>query len=819
MQEEIPFGKWLRKQRRVLDLSRQAFANQVGCAEVTLRRIEAGTLKPSTELASLLLEKLGIPETERPQWISFARGLTGFPPSTIASSNKPITNLPSPLTTFIGREKEQADVIQLITKHRLVTLTGSGGVGKTRFAIKIGEQLLENYPDGVWLVELAPLADPALVPQTVAAILGAEERTSRPILATLIDHLRGKRLLLILDNCERLIQASAEVAESLLRSCPFVHILATSRELLGVAGEKSFRVPSLSFPDSARPIQVDSLTQYESVRLFVDRALTAFPGFALTDDNALAVAQVCHWLDGIPLAIELAGARIELLRVEQIAERLDNRFQLLTGGGRTALPRHQTLSALIDWSHDLLTEPERILLRRLSVFAGGWMLDAAEAVCVGDGIEQSHILDLLTQLVNKSLVIAERAQGEEARFRILETIRQYALEKLKASGEADTLRKRHAMYYLVLAEAVVITQLLPAWQDPVQTEYDNIRVALAWSQSAQGNADLGLRLAGALAMFWTGNPMYWREGTRWMEDVLANADVEQVDNIQLRARILEGLGFISVFQRNYEAGEIYFAKCQILFQELGDVSSSAMALGGLGVLARERGDTTTARLRLEESLATFRKLGEKRSIASTLNTLGEVLVMQEDAEGATRLLDESLTLSQELGDLSSTHFALNHLGHVAQLQGEYERATRLHQESLVLFDQIGPRHGMSMWAHHSLGETALAQKNSTLAGTHFIEALELCRDLGDDLLMAWCLGGLAGVAALNEEPERAAWLWGAADALRQSIGGRPAPAARATHEQLQAQVRKQLGEARFYAKWAAGQVASAEEAICEAQRQ
>jgi non-specific serine/threonine protein kinase len=495
---------------------------------------------------------------------------------------------------------------------------------------------------------------------------------------------------------------------------------------------------------------------------------------------------------------------------------LGDRFQLLTGGGRTTLPRHQTLAALIDWSHDLLTEPERILLRRLSAFAGGWMLEAVEAVCVGDGIEQSQVLDLLTQLVNKSLVIAERAQGEEARYRMLETIRQYALEKLTASGEVDVLRKRHAMYFLQLAEEVVIAQLQVAWQDRMQSEYDNLRAALAWSQSAKETTELGLRLAGALTMFWIGNSMYWREGTRWLQNVLAHADVEQVDNIKLRARILEGLGFMSVFQRNYEAGEIYFAKCQMLFQELGDVSSSAMSLGGLGVLARERGDITTARLRLEETLAIFRKLGEKKNIASTLNTLGEVLVMQEDAEGATRLLEESLALSQELGDLAGIHFALNHLGQVAQLQGEYERAARLHQESLMLFDQIGLRHGMSMWAYQSLGETALAQENPTLAGTYFIKALGLCRDLGDQLLMAWCLAGLAGVAALNEEPERAAWLWGAAEAVRQTIGGRPAPAARAVYERLQAEVRQQLGETAFNAKWTEGQAASVEQAIDEA---
>src|SRR6266545_3268645 len=330
------------------------------------------------------------------------------------------TNLPAQLTSFVGREQAITDVTQLLTTARLVTLTGPGGTGKTRLALQVAAGVLEAYSDGVWLVELAPLADAALIPRAVASALGLREEAGRPILATLTDFLRARHLLLILDNCEHVVAACAQSAAALLRGCPNVRILASSREALGIAGEAPFRVPSLATPDPRRLPPIETLADYEAVRLFVERATTVLPGFRLTSDNAPAVAQVCARLDGIPLALELAAARVNVLRVEQIAARLDDRFRLLTGGSRTAVPRQQTLRALIDWSHDLLAALEQQVLRRLSVFTGGWTLEAAEAVCAGDGIEQYDILDVLTQLVNKSLVVGEREQGQETRYRLLE---------------------------------------------------------------------------------------------------------------------------------------------------------------------------------------------------------------------------------------------------------------------------------------------------------------------------------------------------------------------------------------------------------------
>jgi predicted ATPase len=825
------FGELLRFLRRKADLTQRELSIAVGYSESQISRLEQNERAPEeATLAARFVPALYI--EDEPQWVVrlLELGATTHSHAPNADVLQPIAeakstphNLPIQLTSFIGREKEIAEIKRLLSNEgsvRLLTLTGHGGCGKTRLALQSASGLLDDFHDGVWLIELAPLADPALLPQTVAAVLGLKEEPDRPLLSTLANHLRGKRILLILDNCEHLVQASAQLADALLHACPEVHILATSREMLGISGERALIVSSLSMPDPHESPSVELLNQYEAVKLFAERARTVMPGFTLTDENSIAITQICQRLDGIPLALELAAARLRMLPVEQIAARLNDSFRLLTGGSRTVLPRHQTLQALIDWSYELLTHSEQVVFRRLAVFAGGWTLEAAEAVCIGEGIKTDEVFDLLAHLLDKSLVLAEE-HSKTARYRMLETIRQYALSKLAASGAADIVRRRHAEYYLALAEqggaGVSILVGTRAQFDHIVIENDNLRAALAWSQSAQGGAELGLQLAGAVGGFWTLYG-YWSEGRGWLEGALAHADLERVDNTQSRAQALDHLGFMCTLQGDYEAGKAPLTHSLKLFQESGDVSSSAGMLHRLGILAREHGDTTIARLRLEESLEIFRKLGDKTFIAGVLNTLGEVLVMQEDAEGAARLLDESLALNQEVGHPNNTGWALNHLGHVAQLQGEYERATRLHQESLPFFREVGLRWLGIPFAHQGLGETALAQGDASLAATHLAKALGFFYDLGDRAGVSWCLAGIAGVAALNEEPERAAWLWGAAEALRQSIGTREAPASHATHERLKNEVRKQLGQAMFHAKWAEGQSASVEEAVSEATR-
>jgi non-specific serine/threonine protein kinase len=456
-------------------------------------------------------------------------------------------NLPLPLTSFVGRDTAIAEVTRLLSTTRLLTLTGAGGCGKSRLALRIGEEVRRAYADGAWLVELAALSDPTLLPHTVASALGVREAPGRPLLDLLTAYLRGRSLLLILDNCEHLVAACAPLAETLLRACPGLTILATSRHVLGVAGETAWRVPSLAVPDLHSPPPLERLVHYEAVQLFIDRATAAQPGLQVTQQNAPAVARICHHLDGIPLAIELAAARARVFAVEQIAARLDDRFRLLTAGPRTALPRQQSLGATVDWSYALLSEPERALLRRLAVCAGGWTFEAAEVVAAGDGVQPYAVLDLLAQLVDKSLVIAEERRGA-VRYRLLETIREYACDRLQAAGEAAGTRDRHRAYFLALAEEAE-PQLRGAesqrFLDRLEEEHANLRVALEWALASPDGGEAALRLSGALAWFWWLRS-YHDEGWRWLERALAGAPEASA----ARMKALHGAGYLAHHRRD-----------------------------------------------------------------------------------------------------------------------------------------------------------------------------------------------------------------------------------------------------------------------------
>ena len=410
-------------------------------------------------------------------------------------------NLPTSLSSFVGRERELADVQARLAGARLLTLTGVGGCGKTRLALEVARAVLDRYADGVWLVELAELANAALVPQTVAAVFNLREMVGQPITTALATILRGRSLLLVIDNCEHLIDGCAQLVDALLCACPELRVLATSREALGITGEIGWRVPSLPVPDPQQLPPFSELQQNPAVRLFVERAAAVQPQFGLTERNAAAVAQVCQHLDGLPLALELAAARIEALTVDQLAARLDQRFRLLTGGNRTALPRQQTLHATLDWSYDLLSEPEPRLFNRLSVFAGGWTLEAAEAVCAGEGSEPEDVLDLLLRLVRKSLVIAEESGEGAARYRLLETLRQYAHERLMAAGETETVRRRHASYYLMLVDDGEPSMWEQMWLRRWLTELDNLRATMRWLNESNAVED-AVRLGGRLWPMW-----------------------------------------------------------------------------------------------------------------------------------------------------------------------------------------------------------------------------------------------------------------------------------------------------------------------------
>jgi predicted ATPase/class 3 adenylate cyclase/two-component SAPR family response regulator len=682
-------------------------------------------------------------------------------------------NLPLQLTSFIGREDQMAELEQLLTDHRLVTLTGAGGCGKTRLALQMAAELLETFPDGVWFVDLAPLADPELVPQTVATVLGLQEAPGPPPAQRLQEYLKPRQLLLMLDNCEHLIEACAQLVHALLQGCPRLRVLATSREALGIAGERSYRVPPLSLPDSRRLPTLEQLTQYEAVRLFMERAVAVLPSFQVTDENARALAEVCHRLDGIPLALELAAARVRALPVEKINERLDDMFRLLTGGSRTALPRQQTLRALIDWSYDLLSEPERALLRRMSVFSGGWNLEAAEAVCSDDGIEEWEVLDLLTSLVEKSLVVCE-GQDVETRYWLLETVRQYSRDRLLEAAAVDTARERHRDFFLQLAERAE-TKLRGSeqlvWLPRLDREHNNMRAALEWCESADGDGEAGLRLATALWWFWIMRN-HFSEGRQWLEAALSRGHGVSPS---LRARAL----------------------------------AAAANLAGLG------GDGTAAERYNEEALRLARETGEQWVVAWVPIMLGIAATNREDGERATLLGEESLATARAVGDRWLIAASLLLQGRAARVRGDYEAATKLLAESLALLREVGDR-WWSAIALINLGAMATARDDYEQAAAFAREGLALCREMADKRGIVWCIHTLAQAAAGQGRSERTVRLLGAADALREASAIYLPLPFRTTCERTLEEARAALGEEAYAAAWAVGRAMPLEQAIVDA---
>jgi predicted ATPase/class 3 adenylate cyclase len=679
-------------------------------------------------------------------------------------------NLPRQLTTFIGREGEIVEVKRLLSTRSIVTLTGSGGCGKTRLALEVAAELIDAYAGGVWLVELAALTEADLVLQAVASALGLREFRGRARLATLLDYLRVKKLLLVLDNCEHLVTACAELAEVFLRSCPGLGILATSREPLGVPGETIWRVPSLSLPEREKVPSMEQLMQYEAIRLFVERVTAAQPAFTLNPENAAAVVGVCRRLDGIPLAIELAAARTRALSVGQIAARLDESFSLLTGGARTALPRQQTLRGTLDWSYDLLSRDERVLLRRLSVFAGGWTLEAAEAVCSYDGIEAQDVLDLLTQLVFKSLVVMDPQEGH-VRYRLLETVREYSRGRLKESGEAAGPRQRHLRWYLRLAEGAepeLVGADQKAWLDRLEVEHDNLRAALEWSKIGADNGDAGLRLAGALFQFWYVHG-HFNEGRGWLESMLSGGG-DASD--PARAKAFVGTGSLAYHQGDYDGSTRSCMEALALFRKLGDLPGMGRALYFLGMAAEGQGDYARAKALLMESLALSRQAGHKRQMAMSSNSIGEVARCQGDYPAARAAYEESLALWREAEGQTGVVIALGNLGHVALHQGEHQQAT-----------------------------------------TFFKEALGLARQLMFKLHIAEYLSGLGGVAAAQGHPARAARLLGAATNLLDLMGALLEPPDRAEFARSVAATRAGLDDAAFAQAWAAGRTMTLDQTI------
>ena len=675
-------------------------------------------------------------------------------------------NLPAQITSFIGREKEIAAVKQALNQHRLVTLTGSGGTGKTRLSLEVAMSLLDQFLDGVWFIELAPLTNPDLISKAILSTFRVAEQQDRTALELLTDSIRDKKLLIILDNCEHLIEASAMVADTLLNGVPGLTILASSREALAVKGEMAWYVPSLALPDIKHLPTIERLSQYEAIRLFMDRAVLVQPHLNLTNANPVAIAQICVRLDGIPLAIELAAARVKSLSIDQIAVRLDDRFRLLTGGSRTAIPRQQTLRATIDWSYNLLSEPERALLERLSVFAGGWTLEAAEAIGTGGDVQKTSVFDLLTNLVNKSLVIFN--PGEE-RFGMLETVRQYAREKLIARGEEDIYVGAHIGYFLQLAEEAESYQAgdeQVKWFNRLEADHDNLRAALEASlKRRDGNA---LRIAGALGQFWWVHS-HLKEGRAWLQRVLSSE--KQLDN-----------------------------------------TDHGNALFWSSVLARHQGDYGAAKRFAKESLELYRKLDHKEGMAKSLNSLGSMEYFLKDYARARELFAEALSVYQELENGLGIAKALNNLGISAHTQGDFAEARRFYQESVDICRNLGEKWIMSH-ALYNLGHIAYEEGDSLKARELYAEVVELCRELEDKDGSAFVLASLANVLYTERRGFSSARVQGAVTAYLQDLGSLLETLEQIAFDKTMLALKEMLGEEAYQKEFEAGKTLSLEQAI------
>src|SRR5258706_5329523 len=655
----------------------------------------------------------------------FALEVTRF--SATATAATPNHNLPHALASFIGREKEIAELSQLLGNARLLTLTGAGGCGKTRLAIVLAKQQVHAYPDGAWLVELAALTDAGLLPQAVATVLGIKERAGARLLDTLAEYLASRALLLVLDNAEHLIGACAQVSESLLQRCPRLVILVTSRERLGINGWQTSRGPSLAVPDEEGDTTPESIAAHESTRLFIERARLQQPQFAITARNAGAIASICRRLDGIALAIELAAPGVRTHSIEELCHRLDKRFELLAEGSRTALPRHRTLRSLIDWSYELLRDDEKTMLQRVSVFAGGWTLDAAEEVCANDVVGKNEVLGLLSSLVDKSLVVPEQ-EDAQTRYRLLETVRQYARDRLEDTGGRAAVRVRHRDYYLSLAEEAD-PKLRGAeqaeWLRRLEDEHENLRAGLEWSLAEAGSKG-GLRLCGAVQRVWL-TPGHFSEGRQWCTRVLCKAGADE---------------------RTRERASVLYAA---------------------SVLSYHQGDYPAARALQEESLAICRELGDRFGIASSLNSLGNMAFNQGDYPAARTLHEESLAIRRELGDRSGSAGSLNNLGLAARNQGDYPAARALLEESLAIHRELGDRFGIAT-SLSNLGNVVLNQGDHRAARALLEESLAIRRELGDRFGIPYSLEGLAAVVASQRDSLTAARIWVATNRWREEIG-------------------------------------------------
>ncbi len=735
-------------------------------------------------------------------------------------------NLPVQLTSFIGREREIDDIKHLLLSARLVTLTGPGGSGKTRLAIQIGNLMGESFADGVWLVDLAPLREPALVPQLTAQALGLRPITDQPVLETLLNFVSSKQLLLVLDNCEHLSDACAQLAQELLSQAPALRILATSSVALAIPGESIYPVPGLDWPifsgepvrDEKNRLNLQELMGYAAVRLFVERAHASSPNFTLTDENAWSTIEACRRLDGLPLALELASARVNVLTVQEIATRLNDRFTLLTSSQRRGIdPRHQTLRAAIDWSYMLLPMDEQILLQRLAVFEAGCTLDTAEAICTEVKSEERLTLDRISSLVSKSLVVADTIGRAQARYRLLETIREYALAKLDEAGETKHLRDRHLDLFLTRAEEAApklgeaYQQL---WLNWLESEHDNLRTALAWSLES-GRIEQGLRIASALVRFWEIRG-FRQEGLRWFERLFAQTD-ERIPPV-VRVNALVFASFLAMFLGNSQAAMAYGREAVEVAEGLDkqDNQVLAFALAGLASGARAAGDYQTAFTIGERMIQTIRNSGPSFNLGMALLAQGDIASQLGFYDTARERLNESLVLAQQDGDAFRIAHSFNALGDLNRLEQNYGEAASAYENGVALLRELGAQNDLGSLLCN-LGYTRLYLGEVERAQSLFSESMSIHQAQQNEPDMAECLIGYAATAIMGGLPAAGVRLLAAAAAVSGQPSGSAWKATRMEFERYLDLARLKLPLAEFQAEQELGRAMSLEQAVNDAQ--
>jgi non-specific serine/threonine protein kinase len=763
-------------------------------------------------------------------------------PAPVVEASEPFSprhNLPVQLSSFIGREKEQREVMDLVGRHRLVTLTGPGGIGKSRLSLQVGDKLLNDYSSGVWFIALDSLSDPALVPQAVASIFDIRESTDRPLLEKLIEFLRRKTSLLILDNCEHLLDACADLIQILLKNCPNLKLLATSREALGIAGEATYILPSLSIPEQEEN-SIETWTEYQSVQLFAERAALALSSFTLTTENIRTVIEICRRVDGIPLAIELAAARVNLLQVEEILKQLHDSFALLARDGRTLLPRHQTLRASMDWSWGLLSEAEQMFLRQLSVFAGGWTLQSAQAVCEGD------ILDLTSALVKKSLIVVDQESGRETRYHFHEIVREYAHEKFIKSGKEQKVRARHLKYFVSLSEQAELELRGPArveLMERLNEERNNIRAAL--HRANQTDLEAGLYLAARLMRYWESFDL--REGVHWLETFLHRSESKDFPLARAAALLTYGwlltwlqqftparavteesltlfraaadrrsetdalvsLANIAQFTDDPELGTELLHQALGLSQALGDRWRQAIVLGFLGWDPRDLGQRFT---HWEKSIQLYREVGDLISLANLLSLLAQFRILNGDIEVGEKYLEEATLLWQSNKRANVWEHPKTVKSLILLIRGEYEQAYTLLQEALVSAQQTGNRMSY-LWVRVRLGYAALRAGNLEEAHDSFVETAQNFHKDRYTIGAVLALEGMAALFIAVDKPESAARLIGLADAVRKKIKDVRPNLEQADVDKIIAACLAKIGEVAFADAYDEGQGMTMDEAV------